>query len=191
MTDSLDSDYLRGRALMEAGKLVVGSALLESAAAMGDANAATYLGYALLRDTRFNGDNSTAARQWFLRGSDLGCIESEFQLGLLENDAGNLSVASSWFNRAASRGHIAAAQRMGYLALHARDLSESEIAAGLERMSWAASQGHAFAMRDMSRVLLTSKFGKRNIPKAIFLRLKSLVTLIRIYSKDQNHELIR
>ena len=191
LNSSFSEEYYRALNLLESGNFAEGVLVLEASASKGDAEAATYLGYLCLTGLPNGTANPTAAKQWFLKGSELGSMESEFQFGLIEIDLGAPDAAFSWFEKAANQGHIAAAQRMGYLDLHDKNLSSDKALIGFEKMKWAAIQGHAFAMRDLSKALMTGVLGQRALYQAFHLRFKSLVTLIRLAWRDQNHPLIR
>jgi TPR repeat protein len=180
-----------GRNLVESGRAQEGIRVLESAARSGDAEAAVYLGFVLARGEGGVSPEVEAARYWLLHAASLGSSEAAFQLGLLDREAGRVQDAFVSFKKAYELGHVAAAQRLGYLCTHAEGFSDQQLELGISAMRWAAERGHAFAMRDYSIILFSGKYRKRELLGAIKFRIASLLALLRLASRDGNHELIR
>ena len=120
--------------------------------------------------------DTSAAREWYLRAAEGGCRTAQFMLGdFYENNSemmldhpSNVEQAAFWYGEAAKQGHRPAERRLGVLAWRLGLAGENEGRFG-DAVRWytvSADLGHGIGLWKLGMAYVLGKGVQRDVDKA-------------------------
>jgi uncharacterized protein len=131
-------------------------------------------------------ENFLEAENWYREAASKGSDFALYSLGKLYMKAGESVKAKEIFASKALQDYLPAIHELGRMYHHGIG-TEKDLTLAKRLLEKAAAQGHVFAMRELAGMLSRGGYGLLQVPRGLYLFIKSIVSMIRILKTDSPH----
>lgn len=172
--------------LYDAHKFLPAFDIYRSLAERGNTECQVFLGWMYYRGQGVP-KNDQKAEEWIARAANSGDIPAVYSYGNFSNNRGDYMHAKLYYQRAAAAGYSPALYQLGVMYLRGLGVENRDDVA-FEYFDNAARQGHIFARRERSLMLVRGYRGILFVPMGLVGLLASFIVGIRTVIKDPYSE---
>jgi hypothetical protein len=123
--------------------------------------------------------NILKAREWYGLASENGSLIAEYKIGRLYYNDDHFNSALFHFNKIIDDGPSGSLHIVGHMYQHGKGV-DRDLETAKRYFELGAAKGHVYAKRDLSRFLMSGRYGIPNIIRGLLLWLSCVTDIVTL-----------